>query len=98
MNTREEVKSVFVEGRLWTDKQFGNTYFSSRIMINGEVVLIMPMQYGYGDHYLHASLTAIRDSGLIPADTTRELREAGIDLYYSSKPVNKKDLFKVYGA
>lgn len=51
----EVPRSIFIEGRRWFDRVNGNTYFSSQIFFDGELVHEIPFQYGYSDHYADMS-------------------------------------------
>ena len=42
------INSVFILVRRWFDKTNGNTYFRSKIYLNGVHVHTIPMEYGYG--------------------------------------------------
>lgn len=50
-----KIETITVIGRRWFDKVNGNTYFTARILINGRTVHALPMEYGYGDQYMHAA-------------------------------------------
>jgi hypothetical protein len=56
---REKVESVFIEGRSWFDKTYGNSYWSARIWVNGRVIGCLPMAYGYEHQFVHESLKAL---------------------------------------
>lgn len=45
------IKSLTIIGKKWTQKLYGNTYFSSEILINGELVHKIKCQYGYGKDF-----------------------------------------------
>jgi len=49
-------KKTFVEVRVrvkeWFDKANGNSYFSARLWVGGALVVVLPFQYGYGEHGL----------------------------------------------
>lgn len=54
------VHSIDVLAKSWFDKTNGNTYFSSRIILNLDmygngIVITIPFMYGYGDTYLYNS-------------------------------------------
>ena len=91
--------SIFVEIREYFDKSNGNSYFSARIHIDGEVVFTMPMEYGYGDHGQHQAMKEIVKRGYLPElepykAFTWALRDLGV-IYYSTKcKVLKRELFK----
>jgi hypothetical protein len=73
-------KSIFVEGRKWLDRSAGNTYWSSRVWVDGSVAFQLPMNYGYGEMYLQSSL--------------EECVKRGIVLYTSASQVLKREMFR----
>jgi hypothetical protein len=40
-----------IHAKEWFDRVNGNSYFSAIGYLNDELVLELPFQYGYGDHY-----------------------------------------------
>ena len=63
MKTRQ-IKTIDVNAKEWFDKINGNSYFSMNITVNfgkkNEVSFYVPMQYGYGSHYMHQAFKAIK--------------------------------------
>lgn len=96
-NNNPTPRSVFIEAREWSDKVNGNSYFSSRLWLDGEIALTLGgLHYGYGDFFIHQTLKAAADSGLIPAnwDCVRAIRDAGVSIYTAKKPSLKREMFK----
>lgn len=101
MNTAEKttvapnLKSLFIEGRLWFDKTGGNTYHAVRIEANGKVIGYIPMTYGYENHYLQTALEWLKSYGLVSDEVKSiwELRKE-IHLYWASYYTKKTELFK----
>jgi hypothetical protein len=92
----KEIRSLFIEGRLWFDKINGNTYFSNRVWVNGKIAFVMPFQYGYELQFLHSALNELKERGYTNTTTLWELRdEQKIDVYYSSTYGKKSEMFKV---
>lgn len=92
-------RSLFIEGREWFDKINGNSYFSARIWVDGEVVGVLPFQYGYGSQYEYeAQKWLLREEYLPQEGKSRGLwtiaRDLGFDLYTNKSFVNKRDMFK----
>ena len=56
---------ITILGRRWFDKKNGNTYFSSRIYVDGNLVHTIPHEYGYGDHYLDQSFVWLDQNGFV---------------------------------
>lgn len=90
-----QTTSLFIEGRLWLDKTYGNTYYSSRVYVNGKHVFTLGMSYGYDLQFLHDSLKELKERGYINNTSVWQLRdEQGVAVYHSSSYVNKRELFK----
>lgn len=53
------MKNIRIEGRRWRDKINGNTYHSARVYVDGELVVAVPWQYGYGDQYVWSGWLAL---------------------------------------
>lgn len=45
-------KAITILGRRWFEKTNGNTYFSCRIIVDGNEAHRIAFHYGYGDHYI----------------------------------------------
>lgn len=88
--------SITVIGRRWFQKTYGNTYFSSQIIVDGVPVGGREFAYGYGDYYLQDAAEWLKANGYLPAfDGPLSLycRENGIAFSYSVTDVQrKKDL------
>jgi hypothetical protein len=41
-------KMITIDTKEWRDKLYGNTYFSSEVYLNMDLILVLPFQYGYG--------------------------------------------------
>ena len=91
-------KSLFVEGRLWFDKVNGNTYYSSRVWVDGKIAFSIGMSYGYEEAYLHDAIRELHARGYFATDkvpTVWEIRdEMKIDLYKAAIYGKKSELFK----
>ena len=59
-----QLKTIDINAKEWQDKINGNSYFSSTVILNygmnSQKTIIVPFQYGYGDHYLYQSLREIQ--------------------------------------
>ena len=51
--------------RRWFDKKWGNTYFSSEIYINNELIHKIDFEYGYGNHCIDQSIKYLKENNLI---------------------------------
>lgn len=101
METLEKVtvkKSLFIEGRLWFDKTYGNTYFSNRVWVDGKIAFEMSMEYGYEEQYAHRAIQELHSRGYFEgekAPSIWEIRdEMGLNLYKSATYSKKSDMFK----
>jgi hypothetical protein len=101
----EKGASVFLEGRAWFDKSGGNTYHSVRVWVNGEIVGIVPMTYGYENMYQVSAIAKLVELGYLPKTLgDRETREyptwqisknLGLDIYSVLAYGKKSELWKV---
>ena len=59
-----QLKTIDINAKEWRDKIYGNSYFSSDVILNygmkNEKVIKLPFQYGYGEQYIYESLRAIQ--------------------------------------
>jgi hypothetical protein len=98
VNTQLVTRSVFIEAREWTDTTYGNSYFSARIWVDGEIVSVLPFQYGYDNHYktmAHQELIAL---GYFTEDELISIvqmgKNASVDIYCSKTATKKSEMFK----
>lgn len=68
------MKSVFIHGKTWFDKSYGNSYFSARVFVDGNEVARLPFQYGYGDHYIEMAQKKLGELGLLTNSRMTSLR------------------------
>lgn len=61
-----ELRSLFIEAREWFDKVNGNSYFSARIQVNGEVIATLPFQYGYERQFESEAQKTLLEMGYLP--------------------------------
>jgi len=70
-----KIKTIDVQAKEWFDKVNGNSYFSEVITINygmaNEKTIDVPMQYGYGDQYIHTAFMELQKHGYIKQDNDR---------------------------
>jgi hypothetical protein len=94
--TNTKLNSIFVEGRLWFDKTYGNTYHSVRVEVNGLSVGQVGFTYGYGEHYQDTALRYLKKIGLV-SESVRylsELQRDGVTVYIAASNRKKADLHK----
>ena len=83
------MNSIYLATKRYWDKTGGNTYFASRVYIDGKQVARLPFQYGYGSADEAAAISALVEFGFIPeSESTRQsrplwyvARENGADYY-----------------
>lgn len=91
---RKSSKKITIIGKRWFDKKNGNTYFSSRLFINNELIHTIPMQYGYEDQFEQVSLQWLKENGHIESGLMRfEIREK-YSLIVEVSDVLKRELDK----
>jgi len=92
---------IDVQVREWTDKPNGNSYFSARVYHEGEVVVTIPFQYGYGDHGLHEAMQVLAehpDFFYVESFTMRGYCEAlNIKYTYNKQEGCTKQDVKIFG-
>lgn len=57
------MNNITILGRRWFQRTYGNTYFTAKIYIDGELVHEIPKSYGYGDYYVQAAGEWLHDNG-----------------------------------
>jgi hypothetical protein len=78
-------RSLVVIARRWFDRTYGNSYYTARVVVDGETVATVPFDYGHGDlTYLAAAIKAARAAGVegLPDEVrgfldVRDMRQAG---------------------
>jgi hypothetical protein len=63
MTTRPDTWTLL--GMTWLDRPNGNTYHSARAFRNGELVAVVPFQYGYGDQWDYSLAETLEDLGYL---------------------------------
>jgi len=89
----KSMSSMFIECREWRDKTYGNTYFSNRIWVDGEIVAVNTMTYGYGDQYVWAAIKTLHDLGYDAPSAPTEARLMGVAVYTTRYRVTKRELW-----
>jgi hypothetical protein len=87
------MQSIFIEAREWFDKSGGNSYFSARISVDGEIVGYLPFQYGYESQYEYEATKWLLANGYITEriEPLWRLRESGVSVYKVKYPATKRD-------
>lgn len=92
-------KSLYVEGREWFDKINGNSYFSARVWVDGEMVGVLPFQYGYGDQYQYEAQRWLIEEGYLSEEMRNRALWSiasglGFDFYASKAQHKKAEMFR----
>lgn len=87
------LKSIFIEAREWFDKSGGNSYWSAQIQVDGQLVITIPMTYGYESAYITGSLQALQEAGYIPKRNLWELDRTKYHLYNTKYKTTKKEMY-----
>jgi len=90
---------ITIDNKEWFDSN-GNTYFSAEVYLNSDLIMSMPMQYGYSEHCKQVFEMAFCkhfkiDYQNAPGWVVREtLGKNGIKISVSTRDVKKRDLNK----
>ena len=90
---------ITIDNKEWLDS-YGNTYFSAEVYLNSDLIMSMPIQYGYSEHCKQVFETAFCkhfkiDYQNAPGWVVREtLGKNGIKISVSTRDVKKRDLNK----
>lgn len=91
----KKVRTITIIGYKWFDKVNGNTYFAGHGLVNGEVVVAAPFQYGYGNQFEYEIFEEIKKTGMLGsikkalADTSPPwtyCKKRGISYYANNPP------------
>lgn len=87
------MQSIFIEAREWFDKTGGNSYFSARISVDGEIVGYLPLQYGYESAYEFTAKAWLIGAGYLtkPVASLWDLKRDGVHVYAVKYPATKRD-------
>lgn len=99
----KDLKTIDVNAKEWFDKVNGNSYFSGVITLNygmvDQEIMILPRQYGYGDHYIDMAKAQLTEHNKISPVHTQSLRrycgENDIILRTSKQENCKKKIYKL---
>jgi len=89
--------SIYLETGEWVDKTYGNTYFASRVYVDGEQVAVLPFQYGYERMDEYTAHRELVNLGYLPKETETQAlayacRDNGIVFYRSKTPMKYRTL------
>ena len=57
---------VYIYGKTWFQKSYGNTYHITKVYVNNEIVGISEIQYGYGEQYVQTGMDILWNNFLPP--------------------------------
>jgi hypothetical protein len=70
-----KINSVFLSTKRYLDKTYGNTYYNTRLFIDGVEQFRSGFTYGYGSADQNEALTFLQSAGIVSREA-RNLREA----------------------
>ena len=74
-------RSLEILGRRWFQRSYGNTYHTTEIILDGELVHKTPRAYGYGDQYVQSAAEwLVREGYLSPLWAGKPLWQLRDDL------------------
>lgn len=59
------MKTLTILAKEWFDKTYGNSYFSAKVYADNVLLLSLPFQYGYDNHYIDMAAQALEKAGHI---------------------------------
>lgn len=60
------MKTITILARTRFDRINGNSYFTTRILLDGRLYAELPKEYGYGDYYKSHALKFLADKRRLP--------------------------------
>ncbi len=63
---KEKTKIIHIHGKRWFERVNGNTYFSCKMWINGDLVHTIDYEYGYGTQYRQEAKSWLDKNGFLP--------------------------------
>ncbi len=66
--TKTSLKSVHITAKEWFDRVNGNSYFSCQVIVNNKYKIVLPFDYGYGDHFVDMACKELVKLGLTDKD------------------------------
>ena len=93
--------SIFIDIREWRDRTYGNTYYSAKVSVDGQLLFTTGMAYGYGDQAVYECAKILRTMGYLPETDPAtalayECRRLGVALYVARRDVLKRELPKAW--
>ena len=98
--TLPPVKTIDVNALEWWDRVPGNSYFSATVTVNfgmpDQCQILIPFQYGYGDHYKGVTRDALQVLGVQIDGALWTVKDAGIILRTNKvEGCKKRDLLNI---
>jgi len=86
---------IHINNKEWFDSN-GNTYFSAEVYLNSDLIMSMPMQYGYSEFCRQVLNEALRKHFQIDPENSvyKTMINNGIKISVTTKDVKKRDLNK----
>ena len=61
-----EIESIGLIGKKWFQRSFGNTYHTTQIVLNGELIHYTDKTYGYGDQWEQTGKDWLYENKFLP--------------------------------
>lgn len=85
---------ITIQTKEWTDKVYGNTYFSSDVYLNNDLILRLPFQYGYNGASQEVKNILAKHFGADRWEVRDLLRKNGIEISENKAKALKRELSK----
>ena len=87
--------SVYIYGKTWFQKSYGNTYHITKVYVNDKVIGISEQEYGYGEHYVQTGMQILWENYLPPYNFKTSmsywrLRDFGIKIHTEETEVSRE--------
>ena len=91
-------RSIFIEAREWHDRSSGESYYSARVLVDGQHAFTTGLTYGYGNQNEYDTTQQLIALGYLPETlagrSIRWVRDLGLDVYTVKYDARKRDLWK----
>lgn len=93
---------VAIYGSRWFDRTYGNTYHTSQLYVNDELIETSPLTYGYDEGYLDTGLKMLEKHYTLPTGYRTDMRWRLRDfiksfVYRATDVSRKRDLYATGG-
>lgn len=90
------MKTISIHGKEYFDKANANSYFASKVYVDGELTAELSFRYGYGSQCSYESMQELVKAGMLERGTWQECKEKGIQVIDSLETGCKKSEVKAF--